>query len=258
MGRIGSLTPVAHLEPVQLAGVTISNASLHNLDEITRKDVRDGDTVLLERAGDVIPYVVRVTKPGKPRATVVPDARSNARCAAAKSSMRRARSRTSASTSTVRRGCANRSVISPPKTAWISTGWATSWSGNWWRRGWSRELGDIYQAERRRLWRHWSGWGKKARENVIASIERSRHTSLDRLINGLGIRHVGEHTARQLAQHFRDHRRAGGGQRGRVAGGARYRSRSRPQHPRILRRAAQLPGAGQRLRQSAIRLRADA
>ena len=68
VGRIGSLTPVAKLRPVQLAGVTISNASLHNLDEIRRKDIREGDTVLIERAGDVIPYVVRVTKAAHPRA----------------------------------------------------------------------------------------------------------------------------------------------------------------------------------------------
>ena len=68
VGRIGALTPVAKLAPVALAGVTISNASLHNLDEIRRKDIRERDTVLIERAGDVIPYVVRVTKPGKPRA----------------------------------------------------------------------------------------------------------------------------------------------------------------------------------------------
>ena len=68
VGRIGSLTPVAKLRPVQLAGVTIANASLHNLDEIRRKDFRANDTVLIERAGDVIPYVVRVTKEAKPRA----------------------------------------------------------------------------------------------------------------------------------------------------------------------------------------------
>src|SRR5215467_14178018 len=68
VGRIGSLTPVAKLRPVPLAGVTISNASLHNLDEIRRKDIREGDTVLIERAGDVIPYVVRVTQEASPRA----------------------------------------------------------------------------------------------------------------------------------------------------------------------------------------------
>src|ERR1700691_4491205 len=67
VGRIGSLTPVAKLEAVGLAGVTVSNASLHNLDQIREKDVRVGDTVLIERAGDVIPYVVRVTQPGHPR-----------------------------------------------------------------------------------------------------------------------------------------------------------------------------------------------
>ena len=74
VGRIGSLTPVAKLAPVQLAGVTISNASLHNLDEIRRKDIREGDTVLVERAGDVIPYVVRVTQAGASARARVPDA----------------------------------------------------------------------------------------------------------------------------------------------------------------------------------------
>ena len=75
VGRIGSLTPVAKLRPVQLAGVTISNASLHNLDEIRRKDIREGDTVLIERAGDVIPYVVRVTKEATSARERVRDAR---------------------------------------------------------------------------------------------------------------------------------------------------------------------------------------
>ena len=130
VGRNRFSDPGCELEPVQLAGVTISNASLHNLDEISRKDMREGDTVLFERAGDVIPYVVRVTKHGG-RAPPSSRCRRIARYAAARSFMRRARSPTSASTSTVRRGCASRSAILPRRLRWISTGSATSWSANW-------------------------------------------------------------------------------------------------------------------------------
>ena len=120
--------------------------------------------------------------------------------------MRRARSRTSASTSIARRGCANRSVYFASKNCLDIDGLGDKLVGQLVEKGLVRELGDIYKLSAEDL-AELERMGEKSARNVIDSIERSRHTSLDRLINGLGIRHVGEHTARQLAQHFRDIRK---------------------------------------------------
>jgi DNA ligase (NAD+) len=202
VGRIGSLTPVAKLAPVQLAGVTISNASLHNLDEIRRKDIREGDTVLIERAGDVIPYVVRVTQPGDPRAAefqmpahcpvcggiIVHEEGEvaylcvNVNCPArVRESVRHFASK----------NCMNIDGLGDKLTAQLIEA------------GLVNELDDIYKlknkvAELLALER----MGKKSAENLIANIENSRKAPLDRVINALGIRHVGEHTGRQLAIRF--------------------------------------------------------
>jgi DNA ligase (NAD+) len=201
IGRIGSLTPVAKLEPVQLAGVTVSNASLHNLDQIRAKDVRIGDTVLIERAGDVIPYVVRVTKPGKPRnepfempahcpichAAIVHEEGDifyfcvNANCPARmRESIRHFAS----------------------KSALDIDGLGDKLVGQLVEKGMVKELDDIFDLTVDQI----SGLERmadKSAQNLIGAIERSRKVALDRVINGLGIRHVGEHTARQLALRFR-------------------------------------------------------
>jgi DNA ligase (NAD+) len=200
VGRIGSLTPVAHLEPVALAGVTISNASLHNLDEIRRKDVREGDTVLIERAGDVIPYVVRVTKHGKPRAK---EFEMPAQCPVCGSAIVHEEGEVAYFCVNVNCPARMRESIRhfASKNGVDIDGLGDKLVGQLVEKEMVRELGDIYQLTAEQL-AGLERMGEKSAQNLIDSINRSRRTTLDRLINGLGIRHVGEHTARQLALHF--------------------------------------------------------
>lgn len=201
VGRIGSLTPVAKLEPVALAGVTISNASLHNLDEIRRKDIRAGDTVLIERAGDVIPYVVRVTKKGHPRAAEFQMPRHCPECGGAI-----VHEEDEAAYFCVNANCPARMRESirhfASKTALDIDGLGDKLVAQLVERGLVKELDDIYRLTAEQI-AGLDRMGEKSATNLIAAIERSRHTTLDRVINGLGIRHVGEHTARQLAIRFR-------------------------------------------------------
>ena len=201
VGRIGSLTPVAKLAPVALAGVTISNASLHNLDEIRRKDVRVGDTVLIERAGDVIPYVVRVTAPGRPRAQefampahcpvcgaaiVHEDGEVGYFCVNANCPMRMRES--------IRHFAS--------KAALDINGLGDKLVAQLVEKGMLKELDEIFDLTADRI-AGLERMAAKSAQNLTDAIERSRTVALDRVINGLGIRHVGEQTARQLAVRFR-------------------------------------------------------
>ena len=201
VGRIGSLTPVAQLEPVQLGGVTIANASLHNLDEIRRKDVREGDYIMLERAGDVIPYVVHVTRKGKPRAHEFQMPKHCPECGGA----------IVHEEGEVAYFCVN--VNCPARVRESIRHFASKYGldieglgdklvAQLVETGLVRELADIYAITKEQLI-ELERMGEKSAQNLLDSIDRSRRTTLDRLINGLGIRHVGEHTARQLAARFR-------------------------------------------------------
>ena len=201
VGRIGSLTPVAKLRPVQLAGVTISNASLHNLDEIRRKDIREGDTVLIERAGDVIPYVVRVTEEAKPRAHQF---RMPAHCPVCGAAI--VHEEGEVAYLCVNANCPARMRESirhfASKNSLDIEGLGDKLVAQLVEQGMVKELDDIYSLTTDQL-AGLERMAKKSAQNVVDAIEKSRQTTLDRVINGLGIRHVGEHTARQLAMRFK-------------------------------------------------------
>ncbi len=201
VGRIGSLTPVAQLKPVALAGVTISNASLHNLDEIRRKDVREGDTVLLERAGDVIPYVVHVTKKGHPRA---PEFQMPSHCPVCHGAI--VHEEGEVGYFCVNLNCPARERESirhfASKNSVNIDGLGDKLVGQLVEAGLVRELADLYRLSKSQLIAL-ERMADKSAQNLLDNIESSRRTTLDRFINGLGIRHVGEHTARQLARRFK-------------------------------------------------------
>jgi DNA ligase (NAD+) len=201
VGRIGSLTPVAQLEPVALAGVTISNASLHNLDEIRRKDVREGDTVLIERAGDVIPYVVRVTKEGKPRSG---EFQMPSHCPECGGAIVHEDGEVAYFCVNVNCPARERESIRhfASKACMDIDGLGDKLVGQLVETGMVKELDDLYLLTHEQLAGLERMAGKSA-QNLLDAIERSRHRTLDRFINGLGIRHVGESTARALALRFK-------------------------------------------------------
>jgi len=221
VGRTGALTPVARLRPVTVGGVVVSNATLHNEDEIARKDIRIGDTVIVQRAGDVIPQILGVMEAERP-----PHARPYAfphTCPACGSHAER-EERASGKTDAVRR-CTG-GLICPAqrverlkhfasRNAFDIEGLGDKIIEEFYGEGKIASPADIFTlAERdrkahRKLAEH-EGWGEASVANLFAAIEARRRIGLDRFIFALGIRHVGETTARVLAraygtaEHFRD------------------------------------------------------
>jgi DNA ligase (NAD+) len=188
VGRTGALTPVARLEPVFVAGVTVSNATLHNIDEVHRKDVRSGDTVIVRRAGDVIPEVVSVITERRPAGTV--PVQLPATCPVCDSPVLRV----AGERQEALRHFASRRALD-------IEGLGDKLIEQLVEHEVLKSPADIYTlaaaalAELERM-------GEKSAQNLIAAIDKSRRTTLPRLLFGLGIRDVGEATALALARHF--------------------------------------------------------
>jgi DNA ligase (NAD+) len=203
VGRTGALTPVAILEPVRVGGVEISRATLHNEDEINKKDVRIGDTVLVQRAGDVIPEVVMVIKnkrTGKERKFVFPD-----RCPVCGSKVERP------SGEAVHRctGIACPAQLKERISHFASKG-GMDMEGLGYKfieqmvdLGMVKDPADLYYLTQQNLLGKMERMGPKLAQNLIDAIEKSKNADLPHLIFALGIRNVGEHMASVLAREFK-------------------------------------------------------
>jgi DNA ligase (NAD+) len=201
VGRTGALTPVAILEPVRVGGVEVSRASLHNEDEVKKKDVRIGDTVVIQRAGDVIPEVVKVVaskRTGTERKFTMPD-----RCPVCGSKAERPEGEA------VRRctGIACPAQIKENLAHFVSKG-AMDMDGLGFKfleqmvdKGIIQDQADLYFLTKEDFMKM-DRMGDKLAENLLTAIDRSRHPTLTNLIYALGIRNVGYHLAGVLAKRF--------------------------------------------------------
>jgi DNA ligase (NAD+) len=225
VGRTGALTPVARLKPVTVGGVVVSNATLHNEDEIARKDVRVGDTVIVQRAGDVIPQIVGVAQRG---AGAVPYEFPKV-CPACGSHAER-EDRGGGKADAVRR-CTG-GLICPAqrverlkhfasRNAFDIEGLGDKIVEEFYADGLVAAPQDIFTLQQRdarasKKLSQREGWGESSVANLFAAIEVRREIALDRFIFALGIRHIGETTARLLArryhsaEHLRDQMKAAG------------------------------------------------
>jgi DNA ligase (NAD+) len=203
VGKTGKLTPVAELAPVQLAGTTVRRASLHNADEIERKGVRIGDTVVVQKAGEIIPQVVRVetgSRTGHEKSFVFPSV-----CPSCGAPVFRLEGE-------VDTRCSNPPSSCPAQLKeWIRyyasrdaldvEGLGEKLIEQLVDAGVVKSLADLYRLDEPTL----SGlerMGKKSALNLLAGLELSKHRGLDRFLTGLAIRHVGTRVAELLAEHF--------------------------------------------------------
>jgi DNA ligase (NAD+) len=202
VGRTGALTPVARLAPVFVGGVTVTNATLHNEDEIRRKDVRIGDTVIVRRAGDVIPEVVSVVKGRRPfgaRLFHLPET-----CPVCGSRVERPEDEAIARCTAGLYCAAQRKqalLHFASRRALDIEGLGEKLVDQLVDQGIVKSPADLYRLELKGL-SELERMGEKSAANLLAAIAKSRDTTLERFIYGLGIRNVGEATARDLARHF--------------------------------------------------------
>ena len=214
VGRTGALTPVAKLKPVTVGGVVVSNATLHNEDEIARKDVRVGDTVVVQRAGDVIPQILEVVEDEAHAARSRYEFPTT--CPACGSAALREIDEKTGVADVVRR-CTGHLVCPAQaveglkhfcsRNAFDIEGLGDKQIELFFREGLIRTPADIFtlrarDGHGRPPLREWEGFGETSARNLFAAIDARRAIALNRFLFALGVRHVGETNARRLARHY--------------------------------------------------------
>ena len=210
VGRTGTLTPVARLEPVTVGGVVVSNATLHNEDEIERKDVRPGDTVIVQRAGDVIPQILAVVQERRPKGAErfkFPDVCPECGSAAVREEDEAARRCTGGLICSAQAVERLRHFVS--RNAFDIEGIGERQILAFWQNGLVKEPADLFTLESRNEagaidppLQDWEGWGETSVRNLFAATNLRRDIGIDRFLYALGIRHVGQATARLLSRHY--------------------------------------------------------
>ena len=210
IGRTGALTPVAKIKPVNIGGVIVSNATLHNEDEIDRKDIRMGDLATIERAGDVIPHILSVDKTKRDNKSlkfIFPK-----KCPSCGSKTIKEFNNVTKREDAVRR-CASEGYECEKiaieklkhfvsKEALNIDGFGKKIVENFWKLNLIKLPQDIFRLDFKKI-EKLEGWGKQSMENLKYSINQRKNISLERLIYSLGIRHIGIENAKILSKYFK-------------------------------------------------------
>ncbi len=208
VGRTGAITPVAKVEPVTVGGVVVSNATLHNEDEINRKDIRIGDTIQIQRAGDVIPQVISVDKSKRNKNTKKYMFPTKCLCGA---KTQKEINKSTNKEDSVRRCLKGYDCdfIAKEKLKHIVSKEALNIDGlgkkvveQFWKLNFLREPSDIFKLKFEKI-RKLEGWGDLSIENLKKAINKSRTINLDKFIFSIGIRHIGQENAKILAGFFK-------------------------------------------------------
>ena len=210
IGRTGALTPVAKIKPINIGGVIVSNATLHNEDEIERKDIRIGDLATIERAGDVIPHILSVDKTKRDKKSlkfIFPK-----KCPSCGSKTIKEFNNVTKKEDAVRR-CSNEGYECEKiaieklkhfvsKEAFNIDGFGKKIVENFWKLNLIKLPQDIFNLDFKKI-ENLEGWGKQSMENLKYSINQRKNISLERLIYSLGIRHIGIENAKILSKYFK-------------------------------------------------------
>ena len=209
VGRTGALTPVAKIDPVSIGGVVVSNATLHNEDEINRKDIRIGDTICIQRAGDVIPQVLYVDKEKRKKNTKkfdFPD-----KCPSCGSKTIKEFNYSTKKKDAVTR-CPDvkfncKEILKEKLKHFVSKealnidGFGKKIIQNFWDLGMIKYPADVFNLDFKKI-SNLDGWGDLSASNLKEAIKKSQKISLDKLIFAIGIRHIGQENAKTLAKYF--------------------------------------------------------